>query len=733
MVRKEIGVPLDRENLKKHNDNYEELYGVVNNFVGTITDEVYEQIIDGSKLNWKEPVDTSNDLPSDASEGDTRMARDTGKVYRFDGSNWQEIQQIDAGPVNEIDARLTAQLAHEVSQRKSDINNLENDKASKSEVQSGLNAKRDKDVKITKSDYDLGQDNNLWDINDTNERTRAMIQDMEPGEINAVLGEGNVKNENIARNAVYPENTDFVKPSKNLFDKKTIQAGVRIHTDSGEIVEDESYIISDFIPLEPGVVYTRNNLSGLRYYTSDREFIRGFGNDVGTFSTTQHNAPNARFIRLSFPVQSFENLQIEKGEENSEPEEKGIQLIDEKNTDYRVNTILNNRLLVNDQQKKDSPYDVISLLKVDSSYSRQSCFNEIEKTITWRDREESLKIYTTNEIATFTINYNAPLEVTGINEIILIAFVEEPHKINHITLIMGMDDGYWERTTGQNLKYGWNVLRIKAAGGSYGEWDKFNSLRLAIDANEKTSIIVGDIVGVVHDKAKILFVNDHGYHNFKEVAYPQLKERGFPTTWAINPGRLGVQVGNNESILTQEDIDELSYDPSSEFSMHSWDSQPTADMSAYELLEDTHKCLTYIKKNGLLPRYPWRAAFVQNTAPNHEAIKHLFSGYASYQPFYSNSDQLPFEDPYNIARTQLHNRDEAWYLNNFDRLKKTKGLQVIYTHGLDDDGGIHMTSQELDFLLAEIDKGVNEGWLEGTTYSKLMAQYPTHEEFINSL
>jgi len=67
------------------------------------------------------------------------------------------------------DDELTQQLAHEISQRKSDINNLENDKASKSEVQSGLSAKRDKDVKITKSDYDVGQDNNLWHINDTNE------------------------------------------------------------------------------------------------------------------------------------------------------------------------------------------------------------------------------------------------------------------------------------------------------------------------------------------------------------------------------------------------------------------------------------------------------------------------------------------------------------------------------------------------------------------------------------
>src|SRR5690625_1556218 len=111
LARKNIGIPLDRQNRNNHNDNYKELYGVVNNIVGTITDEVYEQIIDGAKLNWKSPVDSENDLPTSANEGDTVMTRDDGKVYRYDGSQWQEIQQIDAGPVNELDSRLTSQLA----------------------------------------------------------------------------------------------------------------------------------------------------------------------------------------------------------------------------------------------------------------------------------------------------------------------------------------------------------------------------------------------------------------------------------------------------------------------------------------------------------------------------------------------------------------------------------------------------------------------------------------------
>src|SRR5699024_8243620 len=115
--RKEIGVPLDRTNRNNHNENYKKLFGVVNDVVGTITDEVYEQIIDGSKLNWETPVDSKEDLPSTANEGDTRMTRDSGKVYRYNGSEWREIQQIDAGPVNELDDRLTQQLADNDQQR----------------------------------------------------------------------------------------------------------------------------------------------------------------------------------------------------------------------------------------------------------------------------------------------------------------------------------------------------------------------------------------------------------------------------------------------------------------------------------------------------------------------------------------------------------------------------------------------------------------------------------------
>src|SRR5699024_5287909 len=69
------------------------------------------KVVNNAKINWKDPVDNFSDLPSNADEGETRMDRSTGKVYRFNGTEWKEIQQIDAGPVNELDSRLSSQLA----------------------------------------------------------------------------------------------------------------------------------------------------------------------------------------------------------------------------------------------------------------------------------------------------------------------------------------------------------------------------------------------------------------------------------------------------------------------------------------------------------------------------------------------------------------------------------------------------------------------------------------------
>src|SRR5699024_1246403 len=114
MSRRNIGTALDRENLNNHNDNYEELYNQFNDVAGKITDDVYEEIRNDVKLNWREPVDTVGDRPDDAETGDTRMVRESvegvGPVYSYRGSDWIEIAGLVGTAMTEVEERLQADI-----------------------------------------------------------------------------------------------------------------------------------------------------------------------------------------------------------------------------------------------------------------------------------------------------------------------------------------------------------------------------------------------------------------------------------------------------------------------------------------------------------------------------------------------------------------------------------------------------------------------------------------------
>jgi hypothetical protein len=165
----------DREARNKENENWATIENEFNNVVDVVKDKAYGEVVDAAKLNWKEPVASVNDLPTTASEGDTMMARDTGKVYRYNGTEFKEIQQIDAGPVNEVDSRLTSQLAQKAN------------------------------------DFDVRKKSELIGLNDADGELLAAIQNKE--------GETVFNLESIPRDrSVSPTKTTFMKPSRNLFD-----------------------------------------------------------------------------------------------------------------------------------------------------------------------------------------------------------------------------------------------------------------------------------------------------------------------------------------------------------------------------------------------------------------------------------------------------------------------------------------------------------------------------------
>jgi len=113
---------LDRNARNGENDNWDKIEGavgqiknVVDDFVGEVSDEAFNRIIDDAKLHWKEPVDSFGDLPSNAEIGDTRMVKEADPdglsyVYRYDGKDWVKIQTIDATLINEVDARISEEI-----------------------------------------------------------------------------------------------------------------------------------------------------------------------------------------------------------------------------------------------------------------------------------------------------------------------------------------------------------------------------------------------------------------------------------------------------------------------------------------------------------------------------------------------------------------------------------------------------------------------------------------------
>lgn len=91
----------------------EELNDNIDNIVNSVKNELKDEVIASAKISWNSPVANfaalSTTYPS-AVNGETAMVRDTGKVYRFNGTSWIEIQDIDPTAINEVDTRLSGDI-----------------------------------------------------------------------------------------------------------------------------------------------------------------------------------------------------------------------------------------------------------------------------------------------------------------------------------------------------------------------------------------------------------------------------------------------------------------------------------------------------------------------------------------------------------------------------------------------------------------------------------------------
>ena len=518
--------------------------------------------------------------------------------------------------------------------------------------------------------------------------------------------------------SVSVEKTDFINKTENLFDPTKITFGKTINPSTGVISDNTAQSISDFIDVRDiGSIY-RNSLSAIMRYDENFQFIVGGSNATGSYDVPS----NTSYIRLNILNSGIKDFFLVPDSSPKAFIESGVHSAVDR-TQYQLKQ-RNNQEKVNEESFSFDEFfyqsdEVIDLLN-NSSVSTNNSIALVNDYINrFKYREKSIKADLFSGTSNIVMNLKSTLNLTGISEFISIFYIPDISAINNITIKIGGIP--FERRPENEIVEGWNILRHQTANADISTWKTTNRIEVNVYTSKQTKIYISDVFAIRNEKAKIIFVDDHGYSNFKTVAYPQLKERGIPVTWAINPGRLGDSIGGVEHILSQPEIDDLAYDSMSEFSYHAWNpiEKATINMSPEELLEEHHKCTTYLRKNGIEPRRYWRAAFTQNQAPNHAVLKPYIDGYATHRAS-GGMELYPFKDKYNINRIALHSMDKAQVDNLFDRLKKTRCVAVLYTHGLDDDAGIHLTNERLNYFLQKVDEANAKGWLEGTTFTKIM-------------
>jgi lysophospholipase L1-like esterase len=105
----------------------------------------------------------------------------------------------------------------------------------------------------------------------------------------------------IGKNSVTPDNTTFLTPSQNLFNKNTVTTkGQYINGATGVVYTNspysDPYYVSDWIMISPNTTYTKVELNYYSFYDINKVFISGVN---GASSQTFTTPVNAAYMRYS--------------------------------------------------------------------------------------------------------------------------------------------------------------------------------------------------------------------------------------------------------------------------------------------------------------------------------------------------------------------------------------------------------------------------------------------------
>lgn len=317
----------------------------------------------------------------------------------------------------------------------------------------------------------------------------------------------------------------------------------------------------------------------------------------------------------------------------------------------------------------------------------------------------------------------------------MLIYVKNATHINDVNLEIYSNgtSEIWNRSVsntgfGNPLVEGWNVVRLNITDSTLTNFGVDSQrIRMVIYTNDSCEVYLGAVFLEKSEKAKLLFVNDHGrkdgWINLQPgqttTGVQDAEARGMPIIFALNPGH----VENNDPLrMNLAELKTLSASPIARWSFHSYNTPVTATMSLEGLKLDIQRSLDWLMANGF-GKPSFRGAITQNEAVNgrqtlfYQGLKALPSstGSSASQPL-----AYPFTNRNNIARLGIHGRTTSFIDARFDLLKKTKGALIGYTHGIGLVGdSTSATVAEWNYYLSKVDEGVSEGWLSLVGYEEL--------------
>ena len=669
----------------------------------TITDSISVRLdwanITGETLKAGTPV-TIEGLVSNSNAAIGLLANDVAR-----GNGNAEVNVVISGviDINEVQASYGNDLTDECVAALQNITFVNNGKPIyPTELPDTSSA-------ITGDVLKLGENGLEWDALGSGELPPVSASDN--GKVVAVV-DGDWRASNIL--------AERIKPA-NRFNLNTATANASVNSSTGEIGANTTRrVASDYISVTGHKTITFSaRVFSYAYYNAEKTFVSG-----GTMSAagTLTIPDNVTYIRVTVGAANINDFTATFDGETTTEKRYGC-YSEAGFVKANVNKEVAENNVRNDYDKPENILENATIVSINSGCAY------------WDDvhhgkAEKGLKIACTNGVTEGRVYLSTPSAVSmnGVYDFEIHAYVTGASNISSITFYgtqsaESISGGISISVPVSNLVNGWNTLHAYTyKASSLINWSNFQYFTFRMAATGDCSVTIAEINPKRSGAGKIIVVDDHGFNEFLTSAYPSLKALGIPTTWAVQWGELGEETTWGTH-LTEAQIETLVDDPFSEFSFHSWDGSSTASTTDAENRADMQKCITALKKHNAMPLHLWRAAWVQNEAANVGGIYDMLEGSAYYSGESGTFLSIPFPDVYNIPRYALHSstRDQAWFDNIFDYLKKTHCAVVLYTHSVvandSEYSGNNITEAQLEMFLTGCATGVSEGWLKGTTFS----------------